>query len=143
MSLKTKTKGNNNNKICVRNKVESLFTFFLIYFFADNVLNKNKRRSFPLEYKLMIVEEAKKTNNRYTSRNHFIDESVIRKWRKDETKMRESLDQGKVRFRMDAVGRSTGSSKMSESNISVDQSQNQQIGFQIPPSYNIHSHPSE
>ena len=82
----------------------------------------------------MIVEEAKKTNNRYTSRNHFIDESVIRKWRKDETKMRES-DQGKVRFRT--------SSKMSESNISVDQSQNQQIGFQIPPSYNIHSHPSE
>ena len=74
----------------------------------------------------MIVEEAKKTNNRYTSRNHFIDESVIRKWRKDETKMRESLDQGKVRFRT--------SSKMSESNISVDQSQNQQIGFQIPPS---------
>ena len=91
----------------------------------------------------MIVEEAKKTNNRYTSRNHFIDESVIRKWRKDETKMRESLDQGKVRFRMDAVGRGTGSSKMSESNISVDQSQQQQIGFQIPPSYNIHSHPSE
>ena len=98
-------------------------------------MNKNKRQSFPLEYKLMIVEEAKKTNNRYTSRNHFIDESVIRKWRKDETKMRESLDQGKVRFRT--------SSKMSESNISVDQSQNQQIGFQIPPSYNIHSHPSE
>lgn len=80
----------------------------------------------------MIVEEAKKTNNRYTSRNHFIDESVIRKWRKDETKMRESLDQGKVRFRMEAAGR--GNSKMSESNISVDQSQQQQIGFQIPPS---------
>ena len=98
-------------------------------------MNKNKRRSFPLEYKLMIVEEAKKTNNRYTSRNHFIDESVIRKWRKDETKMRESLDQGKVRFRMEAAGRgTTGSSKMSESNISVDQSQQQQIGFQIPPS---------
>ena len=73
----------------------------------------------------MIVEEAKKTNNRYTSRNHFIDESVIRKWRKDETKMRESLDQGKVRFRTSS------------------QSQQQQIGFQIPPSYNIHSHPSE
>ena len=87
----------------------------------------------------MIVEEAKKTNNRYTSRNHFIDESVIRKWRKDETKMRESLDQGKVRFRMEGAGRGSGSKMSSESNISVDQ---QQIGFQIPSSYNIHSRPS-
>ena len=81
----------------------------------------------------MIVEEAKKTNNRYTSRNHFIDESVIRKWRKDETKMREALDQGKVRFRMEGAGRG----KM-ESSISVEP---QKIGFQIP-SYNIHSRPS-
>ena len=89
----------------------------------------------------MIVEEAKKTNNRYTSRNHFIDESVIRKWRKDETKMRESLDQGKVRFRMEGAGRGSGKIS-SESNISVDQPHDQQIGFQIPSSYNIHSRPS-
>ena len=55
------------------------------------------RRSFPLEYKLMIVEEAKRTNNSAAARVHNLNESVIRQWRKDETKIRESLDQGKDR----------------------------------------------
>ena len=66
---------------------------------------KIKNRSYPLEYKLMIIEEAKTTNNRNVARNHGIDESSIRKWRKDELKIREALAQGKVRYRLEGAGR--------------------------------------
>ena len=63
------------------------------------------RRSFPLEYKLMIVEEAKKTNNRAAARVHGLNEASIRQWRAEEFKLREALEQGKVRFRLEGAGR--------------------------------------
>ena len=63
------------------------------------------RRSFPLEYKLMIVEEAKRTNNRAAARMHNLHEKSIRNWRSEEYKLREALEQGKVRFRLEGAGR--------------------------------------
>ena len=118
----------------------SFFLFTVSTIISDSVFRiksatPQTRKSYPIPYKLMIIEESKLISRAELCQKHGIGESVIRKWRKDETKMRESLDQGKVRFRMEAAGRgTTGCSKMSESNISVDQSQQQQIGFQIPPS---------
>ena len=66
---------------------------------------KCSRRSFPLEYKLMIVEEAKTTNNRAAARVHGLNEASIRQWRAEEFKLREALEQGKVRFRLEGAGR--------------------------------------
>ena len=45
------------------------------------------------------------SSNLYAARSHGIDESLVRKWRKDELKMRDALDQGKTRFRLDGGGR--------------------------------------
>ena len=56
-------------------------------------LKKNKR--YPFEYKIMIVEEAKKSNNCMVARVHGLDEKVIRNWRKDELKYRAALESGR------------------------------------------------
>ena len=45
------------------------------------------------------------SSNLYAARSHGIDESLVRKWRKDEIKMRDALEQGKTRFRLDGGGR--------------------------------------
>ena len=45
------------------------------------------------------------SSNLYAARSHGIDESLVRKWRKDEFKMRDALEQGKTRFRLDGGGR--------------------------------------
>ena len=70
---------------------------------------KKSKRAFSLEYKLLVVEEAKKTNNRHIARDHGLDESVIRRWRKDEIKIREAIERQKglksPRLRLDGAGR--------------------------------------
>ena len=66
------------------------------------------RKAFSLQFKLRLVEEAKRTNNRIVGKIHGIDESVVRKWRKDEEKLIEashSVSGDKSRFRMDGGGR--------------------------------------
>ena len=47
---------------------------------------KKNKRAFSLDFKLQVVEEAKKSNNRHTAREHEIDESLVRSWRKNEAK---------------------------------------------------------
>ena len=37
-----------------------------------------KYNSYPLEYKIMIIEEAKRSNNSLVSRTHGIDKKSIR-----------------------------------------------------------------
>lgn len=51
---------------------------------------KKPRRTFTLDFKLKIVEEAKKTNNRKVGRIYNIDESTIRGWVKQEDRLRQS-----------------------------------------------------
>ena len=41
--------------------------------FSEQNLNPQKNRAYPLEYKLMIVEEAKRSNNSVVARTHGID----------------------------------------------------------------------
>ena len=43
---------------------------------------KLKRQAFTLDFKLQVIEAAKKSSNREQARIHNIHESVIRRWRK-------------------------------------------------------------
>ena len=52
----------------------------------------------------MIVEEAKRSNNSVVARTHSIDKKRVRDWRKDELKIREALESGQVRFRLEGAG---------------------------------------
>lgn len=71
---------------------------------ADEAIKKRKRgrTSFPLDYKLRLVEEAKMYTNRYVARTHGIDESSVRSWRKQEEQLRIACSVGrmyKVKFK--------------------------------------------
>ena len=72
---------------------------------SEQNVNPRKNRAYPLEYKLMIVEEAKRSNNSVVARTHGIDKKRIRDWRKDELKIRDALESGQVRFRLEGAGR--------------------------------------
>ena len=63
-----------------------------------------KYNSYPLEYKIMIIEEAKRSNNSLVSRTHGIDKKSIRDWRRDELKSRAALESGR-NFRLAGGGR--------------------------------------
>ena len=66
---------------------------------------KQQRQNYPLEFKLMIVEEAKRSNNSIVARIHGINKKCIRHWRRDELKIRAALESGHVRFRLEGGGR--------------------------------------
>ena len=66
---------------------------------------KQQRQNYPLEFKLMIVEEAKRSNNSIVARTHGINKKCIRFWRRDELKIRAALESGQVRFRLEGGGR--------------------------------------
>ena len=66
---------------------------------------KHRHRRYPLEFKLMIVEEAKRSSNGAVSRIHNIDTKCIREWRRAELKIRAALESGQVRFRLEGGGR--------------------------------------
>ena len=68
-----------------------------------------QRRNYPLEFKLMIVEEAKRSNNSTVARSHGIERTCIRDWRRDEFKIRAALESGQVRFRLEGGGRKSES----------------------------------
>ena len=55
------------------------------------------------------MEEAKKSSNNDAARTHSVCESLIRRWRKQESKLREALSFGKTRFRLEGGGRKYGS----------------------------------
>ena len=79
---------------------------------------KKNKRAFSLDFKLQVVEEAKKSNNRHTAREHEIDESLVRSWRKNEAKMRETCEKEKnvntKRFRLDGSGRKVKNKELEE-----------------------------
>jgi len=67
---------------------------------------KKQRKNYPLEFKLMIIEEAKRIgNNSIIARIHGIERTCIRDWRRDELKIRAALESGQVRFRLEGGGR--------------------------------------
>ena len=67
---------------------------------------KKQRKNYPLEFKLMIIEEAKRIgNNSIIARTHGIERTCIRDWRRDELKIRAALESGQVRFRLEGGGR--------------------------------------
>ena len=87
---------------------------------VDPLLNSKKnKRAFSLDYKLLVLEEAKLSNNRQIARNHGIDESVIRRWRKDEMKIREACDRQRnnqsKRLRLGGAGRKVQNKGLEES----------------------------
>ena len=49
---------------------------------------KIKRQAFTLEFKMFVIEAAKRSSNREQARIYNIHESVIRRWRKDHTEAR-------------------------------------------------------
>lgn len=55
-----------------------------------------KRRHFTIDCKLELVKKAKLSSNREVARLNSIDESVIRAWRKDEEKLRKTLENQKL-----------------------------------------------
>ena len=72
---------------------------------SSDLIGKQRHRRYPLEFKLMIVEEAKRSSNGTVSRIHGIDTKCIRDWRRDEYKIRAALETGQVRFRLEGGGR--------------------------------------
>ena len=51
---------------------------------------KKNRREFSTVFKLKIVQAAKETSNREQGRIHSLDESIIRRWRTNESKLIEA-----------------------------------------------------
>ena len=76
--------------------------------FADfgvrRVEKGRKHPSYPIDYKLRIVEEAKLTSNREVAQAHGIDESTIRKWKRMEDKLRIGVFSGRS-YRLEGAGR--------------------------------------
>ena len=72
----------------------------------QNVNPRKNHRAYPLEFKLMIVEEAK-TNSSTSeiARKHGIARSCIREWKRDELKIRAALENGQIRYRLEGGGK--------------------------------------
>ena len=93
---------------------------------TENLMDKTV---FSLEFKLQVVEEAKKTdNNHAVAKKHKIEESMLRNWRKKESKMREKAKNSirKTQFRLPGGGRKPKNKSNSDIaiNSSADQFQN-------------------
>ena len=63
------------------------------------------RKNYPLEFKLMIAEEAKTCSVSEVARKHGIVRSCVQDWKRDELKLRAALESGQVRFRLEGGGR--------------------------------------
>ena len=62
---------------------------------AEGFHNKSSqnRKSYPIPFKLMIIEESKLMNSvREIARKHGISKSMVCQWRKDEVKYRNALE---------------------------------------------------
>ena len=84
----------------------SYFLFTISTIISDSIFRiksatPQTRKSYPIPYKLMIIEEAKRTgNNSIVARTHGMSESLIREWRKDEVKLRTAYEQGSQKLRI-------------------------------------------
>ena len=58
------------------------------------------RKSYPIPYKLMIIEESKLMSRTELCLKHSLSESMVRKWRKDEVKLRNAFMQGSQKLRI-------------------------------------------
>ena len=50
--------------------------------------SKRKRQNYSLEFKIEVIEEAKKSYNTTIARKYNIDEKLVRDWRKNENKIK-------------------------------------------------------
>ena len=81
---------------------------------------KNTRCSYPMEYKLQIIQKAKESNNRSVARSEDLNESLVRQWRKNEDKIRRALSNSedsvlsKSRFRLEGGGKKSMYSDLEE-----------------------------
>ena len=76
--------------------------------------NTSRTMNFSLEFKLQVVEEAKKAdNNHVVAKKHKIDESMIRNWRKKESKMREKAKNSIRKTRFTSLDGGSGPKKIS------------------------------
>ena len=83
----------------------SFFLFTVSTIISDSVFRiksatPQTRKSYPIPYKLMIIEESKLISRAELCQKHGIGESVIRKWRKDELKYRAALESGSQKLRI-------------------------------------------
>ena len=65
--------------------------------FGEEAFHNNKscqtRKSYPLPFKLMIIEDSKRMNSvSEIARKHSISKSMVVKWRQDEIKIRNALE---------------------------------------------------
>ena len=71
--------------------------------FIDTPSKKSKiettttpRKSYNLDFKLKVIEQAKKSTNRETARYFNLDEKQVREWRKNEDKMKDIVSSPSV-----------------------------------------------
>ena len=57
----------------------------------NRIKTEKKRQTYPLEFKIEVIEDVKKSFNRTTALKYNIDEKLVRDWRKNETKIRSTL----------------------------------------------------
>jgi len=50
------------------------------------------KKAYPIEFKILVIDEAKKTSNRSAARMFNLDESSIRFWRSKEVELRQAFD---------------------------------------------------
>lgn len=84
----------------------------MLFFFVDAALTGSKNRAYPFEFKLRVIEEAKRTSNRKAARVFGVNEKCIRNWRLQEAELRQTLDieqelssNTKRRYRLGGAGR--------------------------------------
>ena len=83
----------------------SFFLFTVSTIISDSVFRiksatPQTRKSYPIPYKLMIIEESKLISRPELCRKHGIGEYLIRQWLKDEVKLRNAFEQGSQKLRI-------------------------------------------
>ena len=69
--------------------------------YISDPLRSKRRSAYPLDFKLQLVEEAKASgSSNVTAKKHGISGTLIRKWWKDESKLRSALSEGRM-FRLE------------------------------------------
>ena len=58
------------------------------------------RKKYSLDFKLMLIEEAKQSSNQKVGMRYGIAEKNVRGWRKNEEKIRQALAQGGTKYRL-------------------------------------------
>lgn len=58
----------------------------------DKPGSKRKQNAYPIEFKLLAIEEAKRTTNRNAARVHGVNEKCIRLWRSQEAELIHTRD---------------------------------------------------